>query len=137
MQQFCIAHCLLCTGHILLCIAFTILCNLMCNMLCNMQIVPLCIILNNLHQHYYHTLHYQLLKIIGWKIYVSSLKHFSTSEVVLHTCGPSHIVAMYVPYRRSIKYFFSVERGKQNRLFFIEDYIIFGNIYYLISNSSS
>ena len=47
-----LAHCLLCTGHILLCIAFTILCNLMCNMLCIMQIVPLCIILNNLHQHY-------------------------------------------------------------------------------------
>ena len=53
IQHFCIAHCLLCTGHILLRTAFTILCSLMCNMLCIMQIVPLCKILNNLHQHYW------------------------------------------------------------------------------------
>ena len=65
MQQFCIAHCLLCTGHILLCIAFTILCNLMCNMLCIMQIVPLCIIMNNLHQHYYQA-HFFLTRVTTW-----------------------------------------------------------------------
>ena len=35
---------------------------------------------------------------------------FSTSEVVLHTCGPTQIVAKYVPYRWSIKYSF-VLRG--------------------------
>ena len=32
------------------------------------------------------------------------LEHFSTSEVVLHTCGPTQTVAKYVPYGWSIKY---------------------------------
>ena len=30
-------------------------------------------------------------------------EHFSASEVVLHTCGPTQTFAKYVPYRQSIK----------------------------------
>ena len=48
-------------------------------------------------------------------------EHFSTSEVVLHTCGPTQTVAKYVPYRLSIKYLF-VLRG-ENKIQLLEIYI--------------
>ena len=44
-------------------------------------------------------------------------EHFSTSEVVLHTCGPSQNAAKYVLYRRSIIYLF-VLRGA-NKIAFV------------------
>ena len=64
-------------------------------------------------------------------------EQFSTPEVVLHTCRPTQTIAKYVPYRRSIKYFFCVWRRKQKGLCFILDHIIFGIIYYLNFISSS
>ena len=51
------------------------------------------------------------------------LEHFSTSVVVLHTCGPTQTVDTYVPYRWSIQYFF-VLRGA-NKM----DYVLFKTIH--------
>ena len=46
-------------------------------------------------------------------------EHFSTSELVLHTCGPTQTVAEDVPYRWSINYLF-VLRG-ENKM----DYVFY------------
>ena len=52
-------------------------------------------------------------------------EHFSTLEVVLHTCGPIQTVAKYVPYRWSINYLF-VLRGA-NKMY----YVLFKTIHYI------
>ena len=48
------------------------------------------------------------LKFNGTQLAMRSLRpeQFSTSEVVLRTCGPTQTVAKYVPYRWSIQYLF-------------------------------
>ena len=64
-------------------------------------------------------------------------EHFSTSKVVLHTCGPSQTAAKYVPYRRSITYLF-VLRGANKKDFVLFKTILYVQIiYYLNFNSSS
>ena len=64
------------------------------------------------------------LKFNGTQLAMRSLRpeQFSTSEVVLRTCGPTQTVAKYVPYRWSIQYLF-VLRGA-NKM----DYVLFKTI---------
>ena len=57
-------------------------------------------------------------------------EHFSTSEVVLHTCGPTQTVAKYVPYRWSIKYLFVWKGAKKRIKFYLRPYTAIGIIKY-------
>ena len=63
-------------------------------------------------------------------------EEFSTSEVVLHTCGPIQTVAKYVPYRWIIKYLF-VLRGANKMNYVLFSLKNFKDFYYLMFYFSS